>query len=131
MGRFVEVSRDQLESFLQAQGFRREVQGDEVVYLRDNHIDPNVKVKVYTSLTAGSNRVRACGADAIRVCTVYDNGQRSFGVGKFPKLLRTAPEGLDPEGRVQVLLTRLYERMRDAYARGNQFIRQSKQKVAS
>lgn len=126
MGRFVEVTREQLEGFLQAQGFRRAVQGDEVVYLRDNHNDPNVKVKVYTSLTAGSNRVRACGVDAIRVCTVFENGERSFGVGKFPKLLRTAPEGLDHGARVKVLLNRLYERMREAYARGNQFIRQSK-----
>lgn len=127
MGRYVEVSRERMEAFLQEKGFRREVQSREVVYIRDHHLDKNVKVKVYTTLTAGANQVRECGADAIRVVTIFDNGQgKSFGVGKFPKLLRTASEDLTEEQRVQAVLDRLYDRMREAYARANEFVKESR-----
>ena len=130
--RFVEVSRETLESFLVSKGFRREVQNREVVYVRDHHIDSNVKVKVYTTLSVGAEQARDCGDDAIRVVTIFDNGRgKSFGVGKFPKLLRTAPAGLSDEARVQVLLDRLHERMRAAYARANEFVKESKARFAS
>lgn len=125
--RFVEVSRETLESFLTSKGFRREVQNREVVYVRDHHIDGNVKVKVYTTLSVNGEQVRDCGEDAIRVVTIFDNGRgKSFGVGKFPKLLRTAPAGLPESDRVQVLLDRLHERMREAYARANEFVKESR-----
>lgn len=130
--RFVEVSRETLESFLVSKGFRRDVQNHEVVYIRDHHIDPNVKVKVYTTLSVGAEQARNCGDDAIRVVTIFDNGRgKSFGVGKFPKLLRTAPAALPESERVQVLLDRLHERMREAYARANEFVKESKARFAS
>jgi hypothetical protein len=130
--RFVEVSSEKLEGFLVSKGFRRDVQSHEVIYIRDHHIDSNVKVKVYTTLSVGARQARSCGSDAIRVVTIFDNGRgKSFGVGKFPKLLRTAPAGLSDEARVQVLLDRLYERMREAYARANEFVKESKARFAN
>lgn len=121
--RFVEVTSEKLESFLQEKGFRREVQNREVVYVRDHHIDTSVKVKVYTTISTGAAQVRSCGADAIRVCTVFESPSASFGVGKFPKILRTAPSDLSEEERVQHLFERLVQRMRSAYARANEYVK--------
>lgn len=124
--RFVEVSRETLESFLTSKGFRREVQNREVVYVRDHHIDGNVKVKVYTTLSVNGEQVRDCGEDAIRVCTVFEGNGKSFGVGKFPKILRTAPQNLSEQERVAHLLNRLVERMREAYTRANEFVKKTR-----
>jgi len=113
--RYVEVRREIIEGFLQSKHFERSVQATEVVYLFRHLKDPRVLVKVYTSLRVGSRYTRRCGEDAIRVATVYDDGQRSFGVGRFPKVLRTGSE--------QLILDRVYSRIREAYLRGSDFIR--------
>lgn len=119
--RYVPMSSEALEAFLQKQGFSRTVQHREVVYIRKHHKNPDLQVKVYTSLRDGASQVRDCGADAIRVCTVFESASKSFGVGKFPKLLRTAPTDMTETDRVEVVLGRLYLRMREAYARANEF----------
>lgn len=113
--RYVEVRRETLEGFLRSKHFERAVQASEVVYLFRHQKDPRVVVKVYTSLKVGARYARGCGEDAIRVATVFDDGQRSFGVGKFPKVLRTGSE--------QLVLDRVYSRIREAYLRGSEFIR--------
>lgn len=113
--RYVEVSREAIESFLRSKHFERSVQGTTVVYLFRHLRDPRVIVKVYTSLRVGSRYARRCGEGSIRVATVFDDGQRSFGVGKFPKVLRTGSE--------QLILDRVYSRIREAYRRGSDFIR--------
>jgi hypothetical protein len=114
--RYVVVSREAIEGFLQSKHFERTVQATEVVYLFRHRRDPRVLVKVYTSLRVGSRTARGCGEDAIRVATVFDDGKRSFGVGKFPKILRTGSE--------QLILDRIYSRIREAYLRGSDFIRE-------
>lgn len=113
--RYVEVSRETIEGFLQSKHFERAVQATEVVYVFRHRRDPRVVVKVYTSLRVGARTARGRGEDAIRVATVFDDGQRSFGVGKFPKVLRTGSE--------QLILDRIYSRIREAYLRGSDFIR--------
>jgi len=113
--RYVEVSRETIEGFLRSKHFERTVQATEVVYVFRHRRNPRVLVKVYTSLRDGARTVRGCGEDAIRVATVFDDGQRSFGVGKFPKILRTGSE--------QLILDRIYSRIREAYLRGSDFIR--------
>lgn len=120
--RYVEVSREALEGFLVSKRFERTLQGSEVVYVFNHLVDKNVKVKVYTSLRDGARQARGCGEDAIRVVTVFDNGTKSFGVGKFPKVLRTGSE--------QAVLDRVYSRIQDAYKRGSDFIKESRARFA-
>ena len=120
--RYVEVSREALESFLVSKRFERTLQGSEVVYVFNHLVDNNVKIKVYTSLRDGARLARGCGEDAIRVVTVFDNGSKSFGVGKFPKVLRTGSE--------QAVLDRVYSRIQDAYKRGSDFIKESRARFA-
>lgn len=115
--RYVVVSREAIEGFLRSKHFERTVQATEVVYVFHHLKNPSVLVKVYTSLQDGARTARGRGKDAIRVATVFDDGQRSFGVGKFPKILRTGSE--------QLILDRIYSRIREAYLRGSQFIRTS------
>lgn len=109
--RYVEVPAEAIETFLQEKGFTRTVQRSEVVYERRHHECNNLKVKVYTSIRDGNVKVRKCGADAIKVCAVYESTKKSFGVGKFPHVLRT--------GSTEAVLERTLERMRAAYARCN------------
>jgi len=116
--RYVPVSAQSIENLLSSKGFTRTVQNREVVYVFAHKMDPSVKVKVYTSLRVGADMARGCGQDAIRVCTVFENDQKSFGIGKFPKVLRTGSE--------QAVLTRLLERAREAYLRGTEFVRESR-----
>lgn len=124
--RFVELPADVMFRWLETKGFRRSEGRShrEVVYERGHDRDPSYKVIVYTSIAAGSSRARAKGADAIRVCAIHEPpGQRGVGIAKLPKVLRTAPSGSSPEQRQAVLLGRVLERMRDAYARINRALR--------
>lgn len=123
--RFVEIDSKLLEDFLSGCGFRRIVQGSEIVYVRPNKHHDSVRVKVYTSIKVGQNVARPCGADAIRVVTAYEGqrpvarpGNRSstnFGIFKAKKILRT--------GTQDRLTERLHARMQEAYAFGNQWLR--------
>jgi hypothetical protein len=115
--RYVEVSRESLEGFLASKQFVRTTQCSEVVYVFSHLKNPHVKIKVYTSLGVGRRWARPCGEDAIRVATVFEDGVRSFGIGKFPKVLRTGSE--------EAILERIYDRIREAYRFGSSFIRNS------
>jgi len=117
MPHYVPVPAHEIESFLAAKGFERTVQRNEVVYVRPHEKDPDVKIKVYTSIRVGAAHARNRGADSIKVCTVVEreNG-RSFGIGKFPRIHRT--------GSVDAILERMYQKMRSAYSRGTEWIHQ-------
>lgn len=115
MPHYVPVPAHEIESFLQSKGFERTVQYQEVVYVRAHEKDRDVKVKVYTSIRVGAAQARRCGSDSIKVCTVFDNGRKSFGIGKFPRIHRT--------GSPAAVLERTYDRMKDAYKRGSEWIR--------
>ncbi len=116
MERFVEVGAEKLCRMLVVKGFTRGVQHSEVIYTRTHSKVPAIKVVVYTSISVGSVKARAKGADAIRVCTIYDDGSKSFGIGKFPKVLRTGSE--------DAVLTRIGERIRLALIRGGEYATQ-------
>lgn len=116
MTRYVEVPASDIEQFLQSKGFSRTVQYQEVVYVLPHEKDPDVKLKVYTSIRTGAAAARNCGKDSIKVCVIFDNGRRSFGIGKFPRVHRT--------GSPDAVLARTYERMVEAYRRGSQWIRE-------
>jgi hypothetical protein len=116
MTTFVSVPAQAIEDFLKSKGFTRTVQRCEVVYIRNHDRDPNVKIKVYTSIRIGAGSARQRGKDSIKICTVFDDGRRSFGIGKFPRVHRT--------GSTAAVLERTLERMRAAYARANQWLRE-------
>jgi len=118
MANFVAVPAEAIEEFLQSKKFVRSVQRNEVVYSRTSVRHPDVHIKVYTSVKQGQDQVRAAGKDAIRVCVVFDNGRKSFGVGKFPPVLRVHS--------VESVLGRLWQRLQQASTRGNEWIDQSK-----
>jgi hypothetical protein len=123
MATYVQVPADAIESELQARGFTRSVQREEVVYSRCHEKNPDVVIKVYTSIRVGRSAVRACGKDSIKACTVFDNGRKSFGIGKFSPIFRV--------GSVEAVLERMLERARQAYARGSEWIRQNDEQMAS
>jgi len=119
---FVAVPADVLEKWLQDQKFERTVQFREVVYVRSSVKNPNVKMKVYTSIKDGQAQVRNAGKDAIRACVVFDNGARSFGIGKFQPVLRVTS--------VESVLSRLKERLMEAAKRANEWISQDEARSA-
>ena len=120
--RFVMLPSERMFEMLAKAGFTR-VEGRsrrEVVYERAHARDPRFKVLVYTSIGVGRAIARARGADAIRVCAIFEEAPgRGRGVAKLPKVLRTAPPG-DAEARINHVLERVLGRMREAYAKCNE-----------
>ncbi len=88
MAQFFEVPAAEIEKFLSSKSFVRGIQGNEVVYTRKSRRNPDVLMKVYTSIRVGRTAVRSSGKDSIKVCVVFDSGRRSFGIGKFPPVFR-------------------------------------------
>jgi len=117
MPHYVTVPAQTIEDFLSSKGFSRTVQYKEVVYVRASQRNPDVKIKVYTSIRVGRSSARARGKDSVKVCAVFDNGRKSFGVGKFPRVHRT--------GSPEAVLERVLERIMQAAARANEWIDQN------
>lgn len=122
MADFVSVPAETLEKWLADQKFERTVHGNEVVYVRSSVKNPCVKMKVYTSIRVGQVAVRAAGKDAIRVCVAFENGARSFGIGKFPSVPRVHS--------VESVLRRTKERLMEAAKRANEWIAQDEAREA-
>lgn len=113
--RYIELDAATFEQFLASKGFERSVQHNEVVYSRAHNNCKDLKVKIYTSITDGSSVARAGGGDAIRVCAVFANDIKSFGVAKQPRVYRT--------GSQELIQTRTLERMRAAYKRCSEWLK--------
>lgn len=135
--RYVEVPAQAIRDRLAAAGFVEAHAGTtEEVYERRHSKAPGYAVKVYSSITAGNDKARRCGADAIRVVAVFHdvpNG-RTTGVYKCKRVFRTAPtvfvgSPLSEAYRINLVLDRMIERCREAYAfindriAGDDFIR--------
>jgi hypothetical protein len=123
MARYVHVPPAVLEQFLQDKGFTRSITGCEVTYSRRHEDNYKVIVKVYTSIMViyaqdGQELIstRDCGRDSIKICTVVEGEYKTYGIGKFPYVTRT--------GNVEDVLARTLNRMRAAYARGTEWIRE-------
>lgn len=125
---YTELNAAAFENFLQSHGFQRVDTRTEIVYIRRHHRYQHLIVKVYTSLSPDASIARSCGSDAIRVVAIFDNGQRSFGVGKFPRVYRSAPHDLSFEDRQAYVFNKALERMRDAYARCNEWLKEQQNK---
>lgn len=114
MANYIEVPAADMEGFLQRKGFSRTTQRDEVVYIKRSQVDGALMLKVYTSIRNGSASVRGAGRDAVRVCVVWDDGTRSFGVGRFPPVFRVHS--------VQSVLERLEARLKEAAQRARDWL---------
>jgi hypothetical protein len=113
---YVDVPRETLLNFLKEKGFTQESEGGEIVYSRSHEKNPHVKVKVYTSLSENALFARGCGEDAIRILTFYHNpntGARKK-ISDQPRVYRS--------GTVEGVLSRMYERMRNAYQDGTNWL---------
>lgn len=122
MSGFVLLNGAATEAFLQSKGFERTTQGNEVVYFRKHDRYPNIQVKVYTSIKIGSVVARTCGDDAIRVVSIFDDGKKSFGIGKFPRVYRT--------GTQDAVFERTLIRMKQAYQSCNEWLRTQRERQA-
>ena len=116
MPQFVAVPSEAIESLLRKKGFTRTTQRDEVVYIKRSGVNYNLMLKVYTSISVSSSVVRGVGKDALRCCVVFDDGVRSFGVGKFPPIFRVTS--------VESVLERLNIRIREASLRAREWLTQ-------
>lgn len=113
---YVEVPAQAIEGLLAGMKFERKVQREEVVYERRSSRNPDVVMKVFTSIRVGRSAVRGCGKDSIKVAVVFDNGRKQFGIGRFSPVFRVAS--------VESVLSRLRERMVEATKRANEWIDQ-------
>lgn len=111
---FVAVPAETIERWLQEKKFERTVHGNEIVYTRKSQRNPNVVMKVYTSIRVGQQAVRAAGKDAIRVCVAFEGARRNFGIGRFNPVLRVTS--------VESIFNRLKERLLEASKRANEWI---------
>ena len=121
MADYIEVPAPAIEDLLQKKGMTRVKQGNEVVYVKKSKVNPSLLLKVYTSIRDGANAVRPSGRDSIKVCVVFDDGTRSFGVGKFPPVFRVHS--------VQSVLDRLDLRLKEAAQRARDWLAEQAKKT--
>jgi hypothetical protein len=79
---FIAITRDEIVRYMHNKAFLETRSGNEVVFERDSKMDPRLKIRVFTSLQVGEDRVRDCGSDAIRVVLVFKRDE-SFTQGVF------------------------------------------------
>ena len=123
MAEYIDVPAADIENYLQGKKFVRTVQGTEVVYIKRSTVDPGLMIKVYSSITDGQSSARSTGRDSIKVCCVFDDGVRSFGVGKFPPVFRVTS--------VQSVLERLDLKIKEAAVRARDWLAQQGKKAPS
>ena len=70
---------------------------------------PHVFVAVFTSIPShGSLTVRESGKDAIRVCAIFDDGDRTLGLAKETRINRS--------GTIEGIIDRALERLRSCWS---------------
>lgn len=119
---FIVISRDTIDRFLTSKGFTSSFVGGELTYYRHHEEDKSLRVLVYTSIKYGENETQGLGKDAIRVCavqTLVRNGvSKTYGVMKLSRVHRT--------GTVNGVLSRMLDRMREAYRACNGIVIQDR-----
>lgn len=115
--RFVEVPTEAIESFLKSKGFEKSRMGQEVVYIRTHDRVPQLKVKVFTSIKVGAHQARPCGKDAIRITAAFEGKSCKYGIYKATRTFRT--------GSVELVLERMYSRMKEAYQACNEWVKEN------
>jgi hypothetical protein len=125
MARFIAVPADRLLGLLEGIGqkvegkggsFSQSVAGKEIVF--DLNLKNGLTVRVFTSVAKGSSVVRDCGKDAVRIVVGRHRGAKFQPLAKSRKILRTAPQNLPDENRIEAFLERFTEALRENYAAG-------------
>lgn len=117
--RFVDVPAAAIRDRLAAAGFKLlPANRGEEVYERAHDRDTRYTIKVYSSIQRGSEGVRRCGADAIRVVALLTASGKVYPIFKSARVYRT--------GSVEAVLERMIERSRAAYARCNEHRKEHK-----
>ncbi len=124
MASYVAVPAGDLEKFLTDNKFERGQQGNEVVFFRRSQRNPDVRIKVYTSIRIGQTAVRNAGKDSIKVCAVFENARKSFAVApKLQPVFRVTS--------VESVLARLKERIKEAAELANKWIDKNEAEFAA
>src|SRR5271166_5240552 len=90
--RYFDLDGRRFEAWLAERGFARDDSRDEIVYRKRSEANQNLLIKVFTSIGTGEAVGRECGADAIRVCAIFSNGQKEFGVCKTTRVHTTTSQ---------------------------------------
>lgn len=88
---FTPITESEFDALLKAEkGWNKEVQAgsNERVYTFNLPSNPDVQIKVYSSVTVNQAMSRACGQDAIRVCAI--NVRTLRGIRKSTRINRVA-----------------------------------------
>ena len=85
---YVLITELEFDTLLKAsKGWTKEYQYEELVYLYSSTKNPDIQVKVFSSLTR-TGVSRKCGGDAIRVCAI--NTKTNRGIAKSKRVNRIA-----------------------------------------
>lgn len=97
---YVTITELEFDNLLKhSKGWMKDRSGKEIVYTYTTKKNPNVVVKVYSSIANGVSR--QCGGDAIRICAV--NTKTDKGIIKARRVYRVA--GWDIRVKERVLET--------------------------
>lgn len=93
--------------------------GTEVIFEYRHHSGRGA-IRVYTTLSKGADRLRACDSDAMRVVigVIFDGEFKPL--GKSRKVLRTASNKIAEADRPQACLDRLIDTTREGYGIAHQ-----------
>jgi hypothetical protein len=114
MAHYVSIDIDKFSELMQTSSFVRTIAYNEIVFERVHDLCPELKIKVYSSFKVGEGSARDCGADAIRVVAIFDNGTKSFGVYKGARVYRTTSQ--------ESVHERVVARIDEAFARCNEWL---------
>jgi hypothetical protein len=116
MSRYVEVPREVFEAAMTEAGFKEEGKRGQLMFVRRHHRNPELMVKIYSSIPRNASEARDCGEDSIVVCAVYEPPfpQRSRPLYRQRVFRVTSPEGV---------MERTLERAREAYGTLNEAIK--------
>lgn len=79
MSTFVNITLDEFRDFLKLEkGWQEFVVNKEVVFDFPLRYNPNIKIRVFSSISTDSNTNRDVGKDAIRICAVDTLNNRGF-----------------------------------------------------
>ena len=120
MNAYVEVPRDRMEALLAGAGFQPDRVGKELVYKRAHDKDDRLSVAVYTSIAFSAGSTRSCGEDAIRVVALFTWTHRASGQERRKNLYKARVYRVNS---VDGVIARTLEKMREAYATCNEFIK--------
>jgi hypothetical protein len=116
MTRYVEVPREAFEAAMTKAGFKEEGVRGQLMFVRRHHRNPELKVKIYSSIPRNAGEARDCGEDSIVVVAVYEP----------PYPMKSRPlyrQRVFRVTSVEGVMERTLERAREAYVKCNEALK--------